>query len=435
MTQSNADNLEKKIKKHIYGKPQAAKITFPAGFGETALNEVTTILKTPWFAQKCTGECTLLKNEIHIDNIHMSSLMELLIRGQCITDIRLIIFSGKASGKAAFEKKCRDIPWNFFLNNDMSLKIKVNSVASRAFHETGLKEILTSILKNHTQQIVSGENTRETTCIYADLYKDRLTVSISLAGDALYKRGYRVILSASAPLREDAASACIKKSLDFAKSINEKFSATHILIPFSGTGTFAFEYLQQYFNFSPALFAREYALQKMLLFRLDTFRFLLKKAKEHCKFTNEKMIIYCIDNSESAQDVLTKNLTLFQNAFKENNHSLSDELFIQKTDNFLETEVSNLISTPENIFMPLNPPYGIRLGRNLDSIALYKKIASKINDIFQFIKKHNQHITGFILCPNEETWSAFNKQLTHAKTQTYHFTQGGIDIRVCQFFL
>ena len=102
-------------------------------------------------------------------------------------------------------------------------KLKVDSVASKAFHETGLKEILSSILKDSVKEIVSGENTNETTCVFADLYKDKLTVSISLAGNSLYKRGYRGTLSASAPLREDYASCLLLKSMQFAKKINAEF--------------------------------------------------------------------------------------------------------------------------------------------------------------------------------------------------------------------
>ena len=34
------ENLERKIKKHIYGKSQTVKVIFPPGFGATALEEI-----------------------------------------------------------------------------------------------------------------------------------------------------------------------------------------------------------------------------------------------------------------------------------------------------------------------------------------------------------------------------------------------------------
>jgi len=80
----------------------------------------------------------------------------------------------------------------------------------------------------------------------------------------------------------------------------------------------------------------------------------------------------------------------------------------------------------------LNPPYGIRLAKHADAVNLYEKIAKKINDISLL---SDNHLLGFILCPSEETWSVFCKFLPHAKSVTYHFTQGGLDIRVCQFYV
>lgn len=461
MKQQIEENLERKIKKNIYGKAQTAKIIFPAGFGAIALDEIKSILANLWFPQKFQSECSLLKNEIRIDNIHMFALSELIMRSQCITDIRLIIFEGKAIGKEAFEKQCRNMNWNFFVDKKMSLKIKVDSVASKAFHETGLKEILSKILKEYVSDIVSGENTNETTCLYADLYKDKLTISISLVGDLLYKRGYRGNLSASAPLREDAASCCIHKSMQFVKKLNENFSPNAVLIPFSGTGTFAFEYLQSYFRFSPVLFEREHALQKMPLFRQENFNFLLKKAKENCLFKssynenqnlnpiihNNNIKFICIDNSKNANSALLENIGIFKNAIIKNNFIAPNELFSENekskepfySDNFLKMDISRLMNPTSknfgNIFIPLNPPYGIRLGGNSDSIALYKNIASKLNEISKITKKEHKNLLGFILCPSEDTWSAFCRNLNYSKIETYHFTQGGMDIRVCQFYV
>jgi 23S rRNA G2445 N2-methylase RlmL len=426
------ENLEKKIKKNIYGKPQTVKAIFPPGLGGAALDEIQSILSNLWFPQKYISELSVLKNEIRIDNIHLFAITELLMRSQCLTDIRLIIFEGKTSGKFAFEKKCREVNWNFYLNKKMTLKVKVDSVASRAFHETGLREILTDIIQEQVHAVVTGENTDETTCIYAGLYKDRLTISISLAGDPLYKRGYRGTLSASAPLREDAAACCIRKSLQFAKNINADFSADTVLIPFSGTGTFAFEYLQSCFNFSPVLFAREYALQAIPFFRPENFNFLLKKAKDNCVFPLVR--IDCLDTSENANLALGENLGSFKTAVVDNGFQFADEALSVCLDDFIKMDVTGKAAFG-NMFMPLNPPYGIRLGKNSDAVILYKNIAGKINEISKMIKVEQKNLLGFILCPSEETWSAFCRNLSYAEIETYHFTQGGLDVRVCQFFV
>jgi len=428
--------LERKIKKNIYGLPQSALAVFPPGFGTVALEECQRILAHPWLSTQLTPELTLLKNEIRLDNIHLFALMELLLRSQTLTDLRLIIFAGKVSGKKAFEKKCRDIPWELYIDADLSIKIKVDSVASRAFHETGLKTILCEILALHAGKIVSGENSQENTAIYAYLYHDKLTVSISLAGDYLYKRGYRSILSTSAPLREDAAACCLRKCLQFARQYDPNYFPETLLVPFSGTGTFAFEYLQMQFHFIPGLFNREYAIQKMPFFRQASFAFLLKKAKEHSEWgkTQPTLRLVCIDHSQTANAALEKNKQLFVEGVERNGFTFPTEILaVEQKDFFSEKFLENALMG--NIFMPLNPPYGIRLGKHANSVTFYKKIATKINEISLIPQNKKNHLTGFILCPSQETWSAFRQTLVRQHDETYHFTQGGMDIRVCQFFI
>jgi 23S rRNA G2445 N2-methylase RlmL len=427
------DETIKRIKKNIYGTLQTVKIIYPPGFSSVALNEIQVILDNPWSPKKMVGEVTFNNNEIIIRNIHMFFIIELLIRSQSLTDIRLVIFQGKTRGQFDFKKKCLSLPWKYYLNKAMSLKIKINSIASKAFHETALKAILGDIIEEHVANIVSGENSHETTTLYADLYKDKLMLSISLAGEPLYKRGYRGILKASAPLREDAAICCIKKSLEFVKKFQSDFIPNTMIVPFSGTGTFIFEYLQAYFHFSPILFEREYALQKMLLFRAEHFKFLFKKAKENCCLqkqidTHSTLQILSIDPSEKANISFLENLTTFNSLFKKNGLEPIHITLIK--DDFLKINSNNY----ENIFIPLNPPYGLRLKNYSNPLFLYQNIAKKINEI-AFSQKNNGHVLGFILCPNKETWSSFLKYLKQAKTETYHFTQGGKDIRVCQFYI
>ncbi|KAB8027990.1 hypothetical protein [Fluviispira multicolorata] len=449
MNQEKEQNIEKQIKKHIYGKSQTAIATFPAGFSLTALQEIEEILNNLWFKQKFNSKCTLLKNEILIENVHVFALTEILMRSLCLTDLRLILLEEKAVGKEAFTKQCQSISWDYYLNKSMSLKVKVDSVASKAFHESGLKEILSNILNDKCCEIVSGENTNETTALYAHLYKDKLTVSISLAGNPLYKRGYRGTLSASAPLREDAAACTITKAFEFLKKHNPELKAQILMLPFSGTGTFAFEYLLSQFAHAPSLLNREYAIQKMPLFRKENFSFLLKKANEFSKINllnsaENPFRILSIDNSKQANTAFLENIENFKNKL---NTSLQD-LFINSfhkhnnsnenilCENFLKLNIDEILNNANfgNVFLPLNPPYGIRLNDKGDSTVFYSNVGKKVSEIGAKLKNNNTHLFGFILCPNEDSWSAFCKCMRGAEIETYHFTQGGMDIRVCMFF-
>lgn len=433
MQNSPKPNIEKQIKKNIYGKYQTIKLIVPPGCAAIAFSEIQYILKNLWYPQKTISEISIIENDIYIQPIHMFAIVELLMRSQTISDIRLIIFQGKTFTKGVFEKKCRAISWEYYLNPLISVKIKVDSTSSHIFHETSLKKILQEIIKPYVNKIAHSEPSDETTCLYADLYHDRLTLSISLAGHPLYKRGYRNILSGSAPLREDAAACFIRKALDFSKKYKKDFSLDTILIPFSGTGTFAFECVQNYLEIPPVLFERHYAIEKMSFFRLDNFNFFIKKARESISASKKvKPHIICIDYSEKANEACLNNNKIFNEMLSKN--GLKENPLVIMKDDFLKMDLNFLCdSTGKNFFIPLNPPYGIRLNKQKNIVQLYKNIGKKINELSILTK--NNKIVGFILCPTEYTWLAFLKNINDVKTETYHFNQGGIDVRVCQFIV
>jgi 23S rRNA G2445 N2-methylase RlmL len=191
------------------------------------------------------------------------------------------------------------------------------------------------------------------------------------------------------------------------------------------------------YQFAPALFQRDYAIQAMPIFKSENFKFLLKKARENCSI--EKMLpanFYCIDNAEPANKALLKNIENFNKAVEFIQLEWTGSLHSNwcAKDDFLNMDVAALY--PEltgNIFIPINPPYGIRLGKNEDTVKLYKQIAKQVNALSALTKKHGKQVAGFILCPGEDAWSAFCKTLSKAKIETYHITQGGLDIRVAQF--
>jgi hypothetical protein len=86
------------------------------------------------------------------------------------------------------------------------------------------------------------------------------------------------------------------------------------------------------------------------------------------------------------------------------------------------------------VFIPLNPPYGIRLGQSAGTTALYKQISQKMNAIASQVARGRKSVAGLILCPSEAAWTAFCRGVVGAEMETYHFTQGGLDIRVCNVF-
>ncbi len=142
---------------------------------------------------------------------------------------------------------------------------------------------------------------------------------------------------------------------------------------------------------------------------------------------------FCIDTAESAVKNCKESLKKYL-AYANSISAINLKLEVQNKDFFMNNEF--LTKNDYNfIFIPLNPPYGMRINNKQNTEIFYKKIAQNINSLKECRANKHSHIGGFILCPNEETWSIFYKTLTFDLKETYHFTQGGLDIRVCQFFI
>jgi hypothetical protein len=97
----------------------------------------------------------------------------------------------------------------------------------------------------------------------------------------------------------------------------------------------------------------------------------------------------------------------------------------------------------------LNPPYGQRLGKNTRADSNYRAIGKRVVEIRDHIasggigycsgkgtNNSTPQLMGYILCPDQPTWSAFMLCLSQKKfgVKTTHFTHGGNDTRLVSFW-
>ncbi|MES2614441.1 MAG: hypothetical protein V4591_03400 [Bdellovibrionota bacterium] len=414
-----------------------AIITFPSGFAKDTLTEIDNIFSRLWLEKKQRPIIKMEKHTICISNVHIDSLFEILMRSSVVTDVRLVIQEAQVVSKSNLKTTCNKIPWGDYLDESLPIKIKVNSIASQLFHEGAIKEVIkTSTLAsfcNEDSQIETLTNS-----LFFEILKDKLTVSVSLAGSELYKRNYKKSLTAAAPLREDIAHFCVKKSHNFLRQFLPTSKVSTLFVPFGGSGTFIFEFLINVFNLSNNFFGKKFIFESTSIFKEKTINFLNKKClqeseKIECELKN---IIY-LDNAENISKVFSDNFEFFEQKIKEKSENIFNKIHsikLQKEyENFLKLDVKKFVeqfSDNEVVFMPLNPPYGLRQNSKADSAQFYTKIIQKINELGAALKQNKSSLCAFILCPSEETWSlAMNKMHTQNK-ETFHFTQGGLHIRV-----
>ncbi len=399
--------------KTLYSQKHTARLLFNPGTQKEVRQEIESILANPFLSQKFNPT---LNSKMELTNTSLYSLVEILLRSRTLQDLQLEIASQDVFFESSFRKFCDNIKWSEFLKENSSLHLKLTSTQSNLYHESMLKEIFTERLKNNFKAIVVPRELKALSTLCVELKDNHCRLFLSLAGQPLYQRSFREIGNSPAPLREDLAQSCILSALDFCKE--ENFQIQNLWIPFGGTGTFIFEYLMKEFNIAPCIFRNSYALQHFNFFNEKNFTFILKKAKNEILIKSTPKIFY-EDYSEEMCGVFKKNFENFKKDFGEISAHILCENFFSKSKRPFEDG---------DCFVALNPPYGVRLHSHLDIVSFYESIAKTLLNI-----KKNR-LGGFILCPSEETWSAFSKILSkHAKLSTYHLTQGGLDIRVCLF--
>lgn len=420
------------MKANLYSHPQEALVIFNPGTGPQVYQEIQDIIAKPYLKTKYTPLCTLSENSIKLSSISLFTLAEVLTRSQRAHDLRLIVTTGKVYFENSFKKLCESIAWNQYLVPKTKIRVRVKSFTSHLFHEAMLKERVAEYLLDKAQiEVPKTDEEKALTTLYVELRDNKCTFSLSLAGEALYQRGFREISKAVAPLREDIAQTCIQRALKFCQQLDSQYQVRNLWVPFGGTGTFIFEYLMGEMKIAPCLLGRSYALQSLVFFNEKNFRFIQQKAKAQIEESHLEKIVY-IDHAEEAMQSFNKNQILFAQKIREHfpskdiqNSTLSENIFAPTDYNFKDG----------SIFVPLNPPYGLRLHSQADILELYKRIASKLIAIAKGLDPQ-QRLGGFILCPSEQTWSIFASVLQgQGELETYHLTQGGLDIRVCQFLL
>ena len=426
-------------------------VTFPAGFASEALTEIEMIIGSLYLPKKQSPFIKCEQNKIILSRVHLDTLFEILCRSSVITDIRVVVSQESVKSKSNLKTVCDSLTWDNYLNEKVPVRIKVDSVASEFYHESAMKEVIEAAFPLNFKIQKSNLNPKDNMnletktehdfCnqVYFELYKNILTISISLSGFELYKRQYKKNLSASAPLREDIAQLCIKKSLQFLKLKSSHKDISCLFVPFGGSGTFVFEYYNEVLELRNSFFRDKYNFEETSIYKEKTVLFLKKKSLSESEKSelNLKKIIY-LELEKNVSELFQENYNFFLEKVK----NKSELLYIKiekvgcetKTGNFLEYELkSEDIIENKVIFMPVNPPYGLRQHSKGNSLEFYKKVCLKINKLALEINKNKSILNGFILCPSEEIWALVVKQLKTEEKETFHFTQGGLHLRAVNF--
>ncbi|WP_173467203.1 class I SAM-dependent RNA methyltransferase [Fibrobacter succinogenes] len=450
-----SDALEKRIKKHIIGKPHRFLAISPLGFEQTLARELDCILgesatELPHVTGDGKVEFTTKLTEawkaVAISRVANRVLME--------------VASFKAENFRELEKKASEIPWELYLDANVipsrardpvkftnALNIHVTCKHSRLYHSDAIAERLYKIIEEGVSVPLAPADTASATPsagtprnapsqnenrsiqqnLYVNFLDDRCTIWQDLAGEELYKRGFERFVN-DAPLKETIASAMIFEAFHFLPS-----TSCCLLDLMSGSGTFSLESACIANKIIPGT-CRDFALKHQPAFKEATWNFLIRqetrderrenstsapvppnKAKSNtstfvtlsetkgpvksCNATKHPIIAKIItsDISERAVNIIKHNIECSPLA------SISPAPIAPQLRDFFSytaKEIADICSDTSPILV-LNPPYGKRL--DFDAPKLYTQIGKKLTELARDLHNLGKTLTVAILAPKDDT--------------------------------
>lgn len=485
--------LERKIKRFVYGTPHRARVIPAPGFLNETESELVGLLSTRLSPE--SGQPTVRRegSTLAVEGAGYRTLTELTMRLLTAQDLRLELYRGEAFGRGGLKKALAGVPFELYIPRGAVCRLKVESTRSLLYHEGLVAELADGFLtgagytveRRGTEEssVSGGERGSGPAVFFLHLMLENnvLSVELSLAGEPLYRRGYRVSLSAAAPLREDLAQAAIRSATAFVSGESGGRPFDTLLVPFAGTGTFLFESLMDLWELPPHIFGREFAFTRLVCRREEGYRWLERKLVERVvsrmagpagaagtdlqldaagtsaqpgaadldgqseppgtdarpgSFGSDARHLpaaVLTDISESALESARANAGRFFGSIRQ---AIPDSRFGADDVRFLKSDAAALPWTglvperPGTVFVPLNPPFGKRLR---ESAGIYAALGRRLSELSEHLSRLGGSLYGCILSPDEARWKAFLRAAGRFETRTVHFSHGGLDIRLTLF--
>jgi putative N6-adenine-specific DNA methylase len=341
--------LEKRIKRHVVGKPHDFFVVTAPGFEELCRAELAA-LGLNGRAVAGGVEFNGRLHECYLANLSLRTASRVLLRAHSFPAVHF----------SELEKRITAIAWELYLKPGSLQNIHVTTHHCRLHHTDAIAERIRKGIERRLHPLDEGGLTAAAQQVFVRGLHDRFTVSIDSSGENLYLRGLKPH-PGRAPLRETIAAAALMRG---------GFTGAQTLLdPMCGTGTFSLEAALIVKNIPPGWF-REFAFAGWPGFRSQRWDHMRRKTAERFSALSIPRI-FASDLDPEACRALEESLRT---------HGLSDAVAVAPRD-FFELVPRDLTDQPGLVV--INPPYGRRLGKAAEGRELMRAIIARIREHYQ----------------------------------------------------
>ena len=386
------------------------------------------IIAAPWKPHKFVATVEQARGFVRVRGASWELACELAARLSTVHDVYLAFLSVTVKSWMDVPLALGKLPFKDLLEPGELLEVRAEAANGVLPHAGRLQEIAEEFFGVRGYGILTENNPRVTpfTRIELETGADRLRVRVSLGSDALHKRGWRALTGTPATLREDLASAVLKRLTAFEP---RAIQAESIVVPFAGSGTLGVEAWHALFGLPPSIWNSSRAWKYLAHPTHAAQNWWDKRITRAATEAKLPELLFIENNRKQFQE-LEANLQNVSDTLENLGVNVPRVTALLK-DVFLMPN-SEIITPRAITLMPLHPPYGLRLhDSNVD--ALFADLGLKVRDWALEARASGGVLIGFCLCPSDVLWRAFRNGLGDLRFDTTHVTQGGLDVRVCTF--
>jgi 23S rRNA G2445 N2-methylase RlmL len=396
------------------------------------------IIAHSWKPHKFVASVEQARGFVRVRNASWELACELAARLSTVHDLCLAFLSVTVKSWSDVPLALGKLPFKDLLEPGCTLEIRAEAANGVLPHAGRLQEIAEEFFSVRGYQILSEDDARDTqfTRIELETGADRLRVRVSLGSDALHKRGWRALTGTPATLREDLASAVLKRLVAFEP---RALQATQVVVPFAGSGTLGVEAWHSLFGLPPSIWNSSRADLESQILR--AWKYLAHPTDAAQKWWEKRI-------NRAATEAKLPELTFIENNRKqfheleqnlENVTEILEDFGLQLPKisallkDVFQVPNSEIIKPRAITLIPLHPPYGLRLSQETDVEKLFSDLGLKVREWALEARESGGALIGFCLCPSDVLWRSFRNGLGDLHFDTSHVTQGGLDVRVCNF--
>ncbi len=264
----------------------------------------------------------------------------------------------KCTDRDELYKAARKIRWEEFLNPRKTFSVMANVSESAITHSNyaGLrvKDAIADYFRDRTNRRPNVDPKDPWITINLHIHRDEATLSIDASGGPLHKRGYREE-RVSAPMQETVAAAVVRLSeWDGSRPLHD---------PMCGSGTLLCEALMAHCRIPAQVLRSQFGFERLPDFNAK----LWQRVKEEAEADIRELPQGLVSAGDLSEDAVDASLTNLMGL----HHGSNIEVSYRDFRDMPRMENTTIIS---------NPPYGIRMGSDMDMNQFYADLGATLKE-------------------------------------------------------